>query len=59
MILTCLYILFIPIIIAFDMPFDEIVPSFLSEIFSIALILDFLINLNTEYYDKGVLIKQR
>lgn len=59
MIFISLYIIFIPIVIAFDMPIYYILPEMISELIPIALIFDFFINFNTCYYDKGILINRR
>ena len=57
MVVIFVYIFLIPIHIVFDVTFDELISTNLSNLAPISFILDTIINLNTGYYEKGIAVQ--
>lgn len=56
-ILICMFIL--PIVIVFDYSYAYLIPRQFVYILPLILIMDILVNMNTGYFDKGQVVKNR
>lgn len=59
MMVILIYLFLIPIHIAFEIPFSELISQWMADMAPISFIVDTLINLNTGYYDKGISVKNK
>lgn len=56
-VLICMF--YLPIVIVFDYSYSHLVPTHLIRVLPFVLIMDILINMNTGYFEKGQVVRNR